>query len=405
MNVLFVHQGFPAQFKGLVKLLSRTPGVRLAAIGARDGAYAYVDYRQYKSPDVPADTDILNEDAAMRIGRAEAVVEQARRLRSDGFEPDIVVAHTGWGEALLLRDTYPRARIACYCEYYYQRAGGDIGFDPEFPVQSEEMLHRLRVRNAFSLASMDDADLCIAPTAWQRSTYPAGFRERIEVFHEGVDVKRLNGSRRTADASLRAGLGIPADARVVSYSARHLEPLRGFHTFMRSLPALLRAAPDAHVLVVGSDKGGYGAPPRGAARTWKEALLAEAGDGLDAARVHFLGSLPYDGYCAALGCSDVHVYLTAPFVLSWSAVEAMAMGKAIVASGTPPVAEFMRHGENARLVDFFSPDALAAAVAGLLDDAAERERLGAGARATVERRSLDRHVASRDIWARLQSLS
>ncbi|MGV6875753.1 glycosyltransferase [Pseudochelatococcus sp. B33] len=404
MNVLFVHQGFPAQFKGLVKLLSRTPGVRLAAIGTRDDAYAYVDYRRYKPPGLRPDTGIVNEDATMRIGRAEAVVAQAKRLRSDGFEPDIVLAHTGWGEALLLRDTYPRARIVCYCEYYYRRTGGDLGFDPEFPSQSEETMHRLRVRNAFSLASMDDADLCISATAWQRSTYPAPFHDRIEVFHEGVDVGRLTGSRRAADAPFRAGLGIPPGAPVVSYSARYLEPLRGFHTFMRSLPALLQEMPDAHVLVVGSDEGGYGAPPKGA-RTWKEAMLKEVGSRLDAARVHFLGSLPYDGYCSVLGCADVHVYLTAPFVLSWSAVEAMAMGKAIVASATPPVTEFMTHGDNAWLVDFFRPEMVTAATVALLDDAAERERLGNSARATVERRSLDRNVASRNIWTRLQSLS
>lgn len=407
MNVLFVHQGFPAQFKGLVKLLSRTPDVRLAAIGTRDATYAYVDYRQYRPLGVPPDTGIVNEDAIMRIGRAEAVVAQAKRLRADGFEPDIVLAHSGWGEALLLRDTFPRARIACYCEYYYRRTGGDVGFDPEFPLQSEETLHRLRVRNAFSLASMDDADLCLSATAWQRSTYPAPFHDRIEVFHEGVDVGRLAGLQRAASTQFRAGLRIPPEAPVVSYSARHLEPLRGFHMFMRSLPALLREEPGAHVLVIGSEEGGYGAPPKGAhgARTWKEVMLKELGDRLDTSRVHFLGSLPYDAYSSALGCADVHVYLTAPFVLSWSAVEAMAMGKAIVASATPPVAEFMTHGDNAWLVDFFRPEALAAAVVALFEDAAERERLGSNARATVERRSLDRNIASRNIWTRLQSLS
>lgn len=404
MNVLFVHQGFPAQFTGLVKLLSRTPGVRMAAIGTRDAAYAYVDYRRYKPPETAVDADILNEAATIRIGRAAAVVEQAKQLRSDGFEPDIVLAHSGWGEALLLRDTYPRARIVCYCEYYYRRAGGDIGFDPEFPGPSEKALHVLRVSNAFDLASMDDADLCITATEWQRSTYPAGFREMIEVFHEGVDIGRPTGTGRNADASFRNGLRIPADAPVVSYSARHLEPLRGFHTFMRSLRILQHAVPEAHALIIGGEEGGYGAPPKNA-RTWKEALLREADGTLDISRIRFLGALPYNSYRSALGCADVHVYLTTPFVLSWSAVEAMGMGKAIVASATPPVGEFMTHGEDAWLVDFLSPAALAAAVIALIGNPAERDRLGSAARATIERRGLDRNIASRKLWARLQSLS
>ncbi len=407
MNVLFVHQGFPAQFKGLISLLARMPGVRLAAIGTRDATYAYVDYRRYSPPEERPDAGRVEEEAAMHIARAEAVVAQAKRLRADGFEPDIVLAHTGWGEALLLRDTYPRARIACYCEYYYRRAGGDVGFDPEFPLPSEAAMHRLRVRNGLGLAAMEDADLCLSATQWQRSTYPAAFRDRIEVFHEGVDTGRLTSFARAEHAPLRASLGIPPRAPVVSYCARHLEPMRGFHTFMRSLPALLKERPDAHVLIVGTDEGGYGASPQGlrsGARTWKEALLRELDGRLDASRVRFLGSLPYDGYGAVLACADVHVYLTAPFVLSWSAVEAMAMGKAIVASATAPVTEFMMHGKNARLVDFFAPDALAATVSDLLADAAERDRLGNGARATVERRSLDRNTASRAVWARLQSL-
>lgn len=328
----------------------------------------------------------------MRISRAEAVAAQARILRLNGFVPDIIFAHTGWSEPLFLRDIFPQARLICYCEYHYMRNGGDIGFDPEFPLESLDTLHRLRIRNAFELATIDDADACVTPTPWQRSTYPEAVRAGIDVIHEGIDTDALATVRNQDGQAYARSWGIEADAPVITYVARYLEPQRGFHAFMRALPAIQARRPSSRILVVGAERGGYGPPPVEGG-TWKERMLSELDGQLDLTRLHFCGRVPYGDYAAILKRSDVHVYLTYPFVLSWSALEAMALGKAIVASATGPVTDVMTNGENARLVDFFDTGALADHVVALLDNREEANRLGIAARTFVATHGLTRRVA------------
>lgn len=391
MKVLFVHQNFPGQFGGLVDRLI-AEDVAVAAIGARDFHHDRIRYLRYGSPMVQQSNDLSIDDASGRLRRASAVAAQARLLQRDGFEPDLMIVHSGWGEALYLRDIFPRARLVCYCEFFYHRAGTDIGFDPEFPVESLDILHRLRVRNAFELASVDDAVACISPTEWQRSTYPVEMHSKIAVLHEGIDVRGLVVDP-AADAAWRQKLGIRRSAPIVTYVARYLEPHRGFHSFMRAVPMLQSLAPDTHILVVGSEKGGYGATPPGG-QSWKDILLQQGGWEIDHTRLHFLGSLPFRDYVAVSRMADVHLYLTYPFVLSWSALEAMAVGHAIVASNTPPVSEFMTDGETARLVDFFDSAAIARTTADLLRDSKERKRLGQNAQAAIRERGLDRIEAS-----------
>ncbi|MFC7396678.1 glycosyltransferase [Chelatococcus sp. GCM10030263] len=364
---------------------------------------AHIRYLRYAPPAVQPSRDMIVNEASARLRRAATVAAQARLLKRDGFEPDVMLVHSGWGEALYLKDIFPRAKLVCYCEFYYRRRGADVGFDPEFPVSSLDVLHRLRMRNAFELASLEEAVAGISPTEWQRYTYPQEFHGKITVQHEGVDLDAIADVPQTAEGAWRETLGIGPATPVVSYVARYLEPYRGFHTFMRSLPSLQERLPEAHVVVVGSEKGGYGRSP-GIDRSWKDVLLEEVGGALDQTRIHFLGKLTYRDYVAVSRLSNLHVYLTYPFVLSWSAIEAMAMGRAMVASNTPPVREFMTDGETARLVDFFDPQGLATTAAELLGNPAERQRLGENARALIAERRLDRRDASERLYQFIRQL-
>jgi glycosyltransferase involved in cell wall biosynthesis len=183
----------------------------------------------------------------------------------------------------------------------------------------------------------------------------------------------------------KAGVTLSAGDEVVTYVARNLEPYRGFHVFMRALPGLLRARPRARVLIVGGDQVSYGSKPADG-ETWRARMLAEVGGQIDAGRVHFLGRLPYESYLRLLQVSAVHAYLTYPFVLSWSMLEAMAAGCMVVGSRTAPVEEVIKHGENGWLVDFFDHRQLAEALAGALEERSRLDGIRQAARRTVVER-------------------
>lgn len=386
MNVLFVHQNFPAQFGPLAAALAADPGCRVAAIGSDvSGSVAGVTMVRYGlgEPDLrPTHTFARRFDLECR--RAEQVLYAAGDLAAAGFVPDVVVVHHGWGEALPLRAAFPAARLVLYCEYYYRPTGGDVGFDPDEPPLNPDGETALRARNAATLLALAECDIAVAPTAWQRSTFPPEFWPKIRVIHEGVDTRAV---RRDAEASFspRPGLVLRRGDEVVTYVARDLEPVRGYPQFMRSLPRLLGARPDAQVVIVGGDGTSYGAPPP-EGDSWKAIGLRAVEAKIDPGRVHVVGRLARADYLALLGISAAHVYLTVPFVLSWSMLEAMAMRCPLVASDTAPCREVVEDGVNGLLVPFFDPDAIADATAGLLADRDRAAALGTAARRTVKKR-------------------
>lgn len=245
--------------------------------------------------------------------------------------------------------------------------GPDIGFDPEFPVTLDDRL-RVSTWRAHHLLALEQCDLAIAPTQWQKSQFPATYQPKIQVLHEGIGTDVL-GPDPQAQLTLPNGQVLKAGDPVVTYVARNLEPYRGFHVFMRSLPALLAAHPTCQVLIVGGDEVSYGRAPK-TAKNWREALLREVNidTSSETGQVHFLGKLPYAQYRRVLQVSALHVYLTYPFVLSWSLLEALACGCAVVASDTAPVREVIRHGENGVLLDFFDGKQLLDAVNKVLTD-------------------------------------
>ena len=385
MKILFIHQNFPGQFKFLAPALAASPANTVVAMTMQKVQAA--DWKGVKLVPYTASRGTTPQvhpwvsDFETKVIRAEACFRAALQLREQGFEPDVIIAHPGWGESLFLKEVWPKAKLGIYCEFFYHSQGADVGFDPEFPETDPGDVCRLRLKNQNNLLHFETADAGISPTFWQASTFPEPFRSRIAVVHDGIDTDSLVSSEQVA-LTLNGNVTLNKKDEVITFVNRNLEPYRGYHIFMRSLPAILRQRPKARVLIVGGDGVSYGAKPELHGK-WKDIFLNEVRPQIPAsdwARVHFFGNVPYEHFIPILQLSTVHVYLTYPFVLSWSLLESMSIGCAIVASDTRPLHEAIKHNETGRLVDFFDPAALAAEVCGLLDNPTERARLGANAR-------------------------
>lgn len=386
MKFLFIHQNFPGQFKHLASALAANPSNTVLAltVRARPGqelpGVRLVRYAIAKNstPGVhPWAADIET-----KVIRGEACFRAARQLREQGFCPDAIIAHPGWGESLFLKEVWPAAKLGLYCEFFYHPAGADVGFDPEFPAEDPGDACRVRLKNLNNLFHLPMTDAAISPTRWQASTFPETFRDRITVVHDGIDTD-LAAPNPGAGLRIGSELALTRGDEIVTFVSRNLEPYRGFHIFMRALPELLRRRPQARILIVGGNDASYGRPPT-KNQSWMDIFINEAKPRIaqeDWKRVHFIGKLPYNLYLAVLQLSAVHVYLTYPFVLSWSLLEAMSVGCAIVASDTTPLHEAIRHDETGRLVPFFDVQGLTDQVCSLLDDPASRNRLGSQARA------------------------
>jgi len=370
----------PGQFRHLATHLARDPDNRVLFLTKRrDREIPGVERVSYGTarPANPQTHHYLlqYEDAVLH---GQAVARGALHLKQDGFVPDLVIAHPGWGEPLFVKDVWPQARLLNYGEFYYRAFGADVNFDPSQPLDIDSTC-KLRARNAHLLLALEAADRVLCPTEWQKSLHPAVFQDRISVVFDGIDTDAVCPDP-AARFALPDGSVLTRDDEVVTYVSRNLEPVRGFHILMRALPRICALRPQAQIVIVGGDERGYGGIAPGG-KTWRQAMLEEVP--VDPARVHFLGVIPYPEYLTLLRVSSAHLYLTVPFVLSWSAIEAMAAGCLVVASRTPPVQEFVENGHNGLLVDFFSPAELADTVALALAEQRGFARLRAAARETV----------------------
>lgn len=365
MRLLFVHQNFPGQYRHLAPAMA-VAGHEVVALGmtAEAGLPGVRQLRYRPSRGSTTGVHPWAADFETKVIRAEACAAAAARLRDEGFVPDLVCVHPGWGEALLLREVWPAARQLHYVEFFYGPEGRDIGFDPEFGQPDLAARCRLRLKNVNPVLNLVDMDWGLSPTRWQADTVPAAWRDRLSVVHDGIDTDALvpdDAAVFEATDDQGQALRLTRADRVVTFVNRQLEPLRGFHVFMRALPELLARDPQARVLLIGGDGVAYGSPPAGGGG-WKDALLRELDGRLDRSRVHFLGPLPYARYLSALRISRAHVYLSYPFVLSWSLIEAMSLGAPLIASDTAPVREVIDDGVEGRLVDFFDREALVDAI-------------------------------------------
>ncbi|WP_300010742.1 glycosyltransferase family 4 protein [uncultured Roseobacter sp.] len=385
MKLLFVHQNIPGQYREIVQWLLATGQHEIAFLTQRRNPPKFDGVRTiiYKPHHVPGKdayglSKVWEEAAGSGFGAAMA----ARKLERDhGFKPDIVVGHVGWGELTFFKQVWPDVPIIGYFEYYYNLHGGLVGFDPAETV-SDHAPFLMQARNAIPLANIETVDLGQCPTLWQRDRFPSSFHDRMYVCHDGIRTDTLVPD---ADASLSLGRldhPLTREDEVITYVARNLEKTRGFHVLMRALPRILRERPKARVLIIGGNDVSYGGKserPGGLRREMEE----EVGQDIDWNRVHFLGQIPYPEFQNLVQLSRCHIYLTMPFVLSWSLMEAMAMRATIVASDVLPVREVITHGETGLLVDFHDPNALAQQVIDVVSDPGAFAHLGLAARAHI----------------------
>ncbi len=354
MKILFIHQNFPGQFLHLAPEMQRRGHECLALTDSGNTRGSAIPVMKYKhegpTPD-PAATR-LGRNYTLMSDRGVTVARACLHLRDEkGYVPDVIFGHSGWGETLYLQEIWPKAKLLVYAEFYYRGIGADVGFDPEFEKRSFDQVMIAQGRTTHLGQSLLHADAGLSPTRWQASTFPPALRDRIEVIFDGVDTDVMKPDP-AASVTLPNGRVLRAGDEVLTFVNRNLEPYRGYHIFMRALPAVLAARPDAQVVIVGGDDVSYGrAAPEG--KKWKEIFLAEVAGKIDPARVHFMGKVPYPTFVALMQVSRVHAYLTYPFVLSWSMLEAMSAGAFVVGSRTQPVQELIDDGVHGRLVDFF----------------------------------------------------
>ncbi len=386
MRILFVHQNFPGQYKHLAPALAAAGHQVLALTLAAAPSMPGIRVIRYRLEGGMASNQhpwLTNVEP--KVIRGEAAARAALTLKQEGFVPDLICAHPGWGEALFLKDVFPQARLLSFFEFHYRPTGADFNFDPEYPSGDFASMANLRMKNTNNLLNLDACDWGISPTRWQWSTLPAVYRSRVSVIHDGIDTAIVRPDPRASLQLQVADVTLSAADEVITFVNRNLEPYRGFHSFMRALPEIQRRRPNAWVLIVGGSDVSYGrALPPG--ESYKEKYLREVGPALNMQRIRFLGHIPYPIFLRMLQVSAVHVYLTYPFVLSWSMLEAMASGCLVVGSATPPVTEVIEDGDNGLLVDFFSPAAIADAVDRVLDHPTRMAEIRARARATVVER-------------------
>lgn len=378
MKILFVHQNCPGQFKYLAPYLAALEGNEVVFI-TRPGKPELPNVRkiEYKPSreSAPATHRYLRltEEGILN---AQAVAKVALEEKKKGFSPDIIVAHVGWGEALYLKNVWPGVPLLGYFEWYYRAFGSDVDFlDPP----SLDDVCRIQSRNGMHLMSLEQADWGITPTRWQWRQHPEVFRNKLSVIHDGVNTDLIKPDPEVT-GTLKGGLRFKAGDELVTYVSRNLEPYRGFPAFMRAAEQILKRRPNAHIIVVGGDSVSYGSRPKGGGN-YREQMTAELD--LDLTRIHFLGKVKYDVFLRILQLSAAHIYLTVPFVLSWSMLEAMAAGCVVIGSRTPPVEEVIKDGQNGLLADFFSPDEVANLVDRVLDHPDRMSRIRRAARQTI----------------------
>ncbi len=381
VRILFIHNNFPAQYRHIAAALAKDPKHQVGFL------------TQSKTGDIPGVTKVLFEPTRKAhesthtyvklfenaVLEAQAVVRVLQQLQNKGFVPDLICAHTGWGCGMFVKDVFPNTPLLLYCEWYSQSGGGDFDFDPRQMPALDAVL-RYRASNAAMLVDLTACDTGIAPTEWQKSRFPNDFQHKIDVLHDGIDTQYFQP--QTAAKLKLPHLDLTQADEIVTYVARGMDSYRGFPQFIEALARLQKQRPQCHAVIVADDRIAYGnKPPEG--DSWKTYMLAKTP--LDKERVHFTGSLPYGLYKQVLQASSVHVYLTKPFVLSWSFLEAMACGCLMVASDTAPVREVLEAGRNGLLVDFFDSQGLAEKIAQALSlNAEESIRLRQNARHTVE---------------------
>jgi glycosyltransferase involved in cell wall biosynthesis len=401
MNILFVHQAFPGQFCHIIDSLGSSGNHQLYGLGIEEckktlpKKFHYQRYQPQRSN--AAGVHPMALETETKVIRADACAGAALQLKQQGIKPDLIMSHPGWGESLFLKDVWPQARLLTYQEFFYHPYGFDLNFDPELQSANDlGMVCKARMKNANVLLNLHMSDWCVTPTAFQRSSFPAEYRSRITAIHDGIDTAKAAPNPTLKGVTLPSGVKLKRGQPVITFVNRTIEPYRGCHTMIRAIPLIQQRIPNAQIVIVGAEKGAsYGKRcPDG---EWKDHFLKEIEGQYNSNQVHFTGSVPYELYLQLLQLSTVHIYLTYPFVMSWSLLEAMSSGCTVVGSRTAPVMEVLEDGVNGRLVDFFSPQELSDCVQELVEDRQQAEQLGRTARETILARYERNHCVQQQI--------
>ncbi len=326
-RILFLHHNFPAQFRKLASHLA-AKGEEVLFLSERNfvGLLPGIEQRT-----VPSPKDFEITSLGGQVACAQRFRQSLLELKIEGWIPDRIVSHSGWGCGLDAGWVFPDAKRISYLEWWFADDAMDFEFDPNNPWFSYSKKSRLNMRHRNMSIALEllEADAVVSPTQWQKKHLPGPLRERCQVIHEGVDINffGFNPSWR------------PIKKLRLTYATRGLEPMRSFPEFVLALPELLRLWPNLEVLIAGDDRMAYGGikPEEGSYGKWAKAVLS---DWCEEGRVKFLGHLPKLQYARLLKSSHVHCYLTRPFVASWSLLDAMASGCCLVASDLELVKEF-----------------------------------------------------------------
>lgn len=380
MRILFLHPNFPAQFRHLAVALAKDSSNQVVFGTARkEGSLPGVYKALYQTSRTGhPQTHHYVKPLENAVLQAQAVYRLSEQLKAQGFIPDVVYGHSGWGPTLLIKDIFPTAELLCYFEWFYQAHGSDADFDPHDPINADDEA-KIRLKNAPILIDLYSCDRALAPTYWQRQQFPSEYHNKINVLHDGIDTEffQPQPGAKLVLPRLNLDLQVP---EIITYVARGMEPYRGFPQFMESVALLQKRLPQCHTVVVGENRVAYGKTlPNN--QTYKDLMLAKLD--IDLNRIRFTGLLPYSEYLKVLQSSTVHVYLTRPFVLSWSMLEALSAGCLVVASRTPPVMEVIEDGVNGLLVDFFSPQSISDRVEEVFNHPTRMASIRAKARETI----------------------
>lgn len=380
MKILLLHPNFPAQFRHVATALHRLGHQVVFGTRREEGSMTGVTKVIYTpSREVRKETHHYLRTLEGAVLQGQAVYRLVENLKKQGFVPDIVYGHSGWGPTLFIKDVIPKTKLLCYFEWFYNARGSDADFDPSDPLNTDDY-PRIRIKNTAILTDLYSCDRGLSPTFWQRQQFPPEFHSKINVRHDGVDTDFFQPRSNTKLVLPDINLDLSGVSEIITYVARGMEPYRGFPQFMETVAILQQRRPQCHVVIVGQDRVAYGKSlPEG--QSYKQLMLEKYE--YDLSRLHFTGLLPYNQYLQVLQASAVHIYLTRPFVLSWSMLEAMSTGCVIVASNTPPVKEVITDGVNGLLVDFFSPAAIASRVEDVLDNLDSMADLRRQARETI----------------------
>ena len=384
MQILFLHPNFPAQFRHIAAALAQNPDHKVV-FGTRGQQGQIPGVHKVIYPDSrPISPEIHRYVRPLEkaVLQGQAVYRLAQQLKAQGFVPEVIYAHSGWGPSLFMKDIFPQARLCCFFEWFYHAHGADAGFDPTDPVDADDEA-RIRIKNAPILLDLYHCDQGLCPTYWQQQQFPEEYHSKLKVLHDGINTTYFQPKPKAQLQLPSLGLDLSHINELVTYVARGMEPYRGFPQFMQAVVEIQKRRPHCHVVVVGEDRVAYGKQlPEG--QTYKQLMLEQLP--LDLNRLHFTGSLPYKDYLQVLQASAVHVYLTFPFVLSWSMLEAMSTGCLVVGSNTPPVQEVITDGHSGLLVDFFAPQQIADRVDEVLEHGDRMAEIRRNARQVIQQR-------------------